>query len=211
MTEYSPDDNFDNIVGAFLKCPRGKWLLDGVEIPVGPTGTRPTILMTTARHGVVHWENSRPITNGLKLYVDCDPPQDKLAADLNPYTVFQCLIDGELATFASSSWGARKAFKKIVDNYRYVHRREFPTVALGTKPRNDVNGNIDPTFSSIAWIPIGDFADMLPEADERPQLAPATAPIKAPAALAAKVDQAPPIESVDGPFAGPDNPDDIDF
>ncbi len=170
--DYSDDnsagDAFDHIVGAFLKCPKGKWLLDDVEIPIGPDGTRVTILMPTARHGRVVWENNHPTTSNFRRYADCDPPKAKMEPGFDPYTIFQCLIGDALATFASSSWGARSGFKPVVDNWRYLHRREFPIVILGTKPRHDVNGNIDPTFDAVAWVPSSNFAGMLADADASP-------------------------------------------
>ncbi len=193
MTYDYPDDNsagdaFDPIVGAFLKCPKGKWLLDDVEIPIGPDGTRVTILMPTARHGRVVWENNHPTTSNFRRYADCDPPKAKMDPGFEPYTIFQCLIDDALATFASSSWGARSAFKPVVDNWRYLHKREFPVVTLGTKPRHDTNGNIDPTLTIAAWVPAGSFAEMLGDATPRQELpAPPTAAAIAPAMTAPRL------------------------
>ena len=72
--------------------------------------------MATARHGRVAFDKSgdtvRPVVTDLKKYADCDPPRDRLPEGSSPYTILQILIDGELCTFAASSWGARKSFNK---------------------------------------------------------------------------------------------------
>jgi hypothetical protein len=180
--EEKSDESFDLIVGGFLKCAKGRWCLDDVEIKTGPDGVQPTILMSTARHGRVRFDTGgdvvRPVVSDLKRYADCDPPQGKLPLGLCPYTIVQCLIDGELATFAASSWGARKAFKRLYDTHRYVRPREFPTVSLGTRRTGDANDNVAPTFHPEAWVPAASFFAILPGATEKPQLAP-TAPIEA--------------------------------
>jgi hypothetical protein len=98
-----------------------------------------------------------------------------------------------LCTFASSSWGARNAFKKIVDQHRHLHRQEFPIVTLGTKSRNDEHGNTDPVFKAVAWVPISNFYSLLPEAAEKPCVEAPTAPVALAAPLApGKTDIVPP-------------------
>jgi hypothetical protein len=138
--------------------------------------------MNTARHGCVRFDKSgekaRPIVTDLRQYEDCDPPREALPDGLDPYTIFQCMIGGELCTFAASSWGARKSFKKLVDNWRIVHHsRELPIVILGTRPTGDANDNIAPAFKPVAWVPIGDFAAMLPDAAEEPSIAAPPPPV----------------------------------
>ena len=159
------DETRDLIVGGFAKCPKGRWLLDDAELKTGPDGVKMTLLMTTARHGQVRFDKSgeavKPIVTGLRRYQDCDPPRDSLPEGQDPYTIFQCLIDGELCTFAASSWAARKSLKRLVDNWRFLHPREFPVVILGTRPSGDANDNIAPTFKPVGWVPVSDFAGML--------------------------------------------------
>ena len=175
------DGSFDLIVGGFLKCPKGNWLLDDAKVETGPDGVRVTILMTTAQHGCVYFDKSsgkaHPIVTQLGWYEDCDPSREALPDGLDPYTIVQCLIGEELCTFAASSYGARKSFKKLVDTWRIVHPREFPIVILGTRPTGDANDNIAPTFKPVAWVPISDFSSMLSDAAEAPQLAAAPPPV----------------------------------
>jgi hypothetical protein len=185
------NESFDLIVGGFLKCPKGRWLLDDVEIATGPDGVRATLLLSTSRHGCVRFDKSgetvRPIVTGLKRFADCDPSRERLPNGLSPYTITQGLIGGELFTFAASSWGARKSFKKVIDQHRYVHPREFPIVTLGTRLTGDANDNVAPTFKPVAWIPISDFAGMLaPTAPELPK-----------PSVTAAADEAPPIDDYD--------------
>lgn len=112
---------------------------------------------------------------------------------MSPYTIFQLLVDGELCTFAASSWGARKSFKKLVDQQRYVHPREFPIVTLGTSAA-DANGNCAPTFTPVAWVPISEFSAMLSGAAETPQL---MAPAEPTRKLQAVTSGVPPITEDD--------------
>jgi hypothetical protein len=131
MTSSESDNNsFDLIVGSFVKCPKGRWQKDDTELKTGPDGVRATILIVTARHGGITFDKSGgedavvPAIDGeLRRYTDCDPSREKLPEGASPYTIFQLLVDGELCTFASSSWGARKSFKILVDQQRYVHPR----------------------------------------------------------------------------------------
>jgi hypothetical protein len=198
-------DDFDLIVGPFVKAPKGQWQKDGVPLVAGPDGVRATLLMATARHGRVAFVKSgdtvRPVVTDLKKYADCDPPRDRLPEGSSPYTILQILIDGELCTFAASSWGARKSFKRIMDQHRFMHPRQFPIVTLGTQPSGDLNDNLAPTFNAVAWVPISDFAETL--VAERPQLAaPATMPTEAPRKLVTVTsgrapEEAPPIAEDD--------------
>jgi hypothetical protein len=208
---YSTNDEeeggFDLIVGSFLKCPKGRWLLDDVEIKTGEDGVRATLLMNTAQHGCVYFdkggEKARPIVTDLRRYADCDPSREALPNGLDPYTIFQCLIGEELCTFAASSWGARKSFKKLVDTWRIVHPREFPIVTLGTRPTGDANDNIAPAFKPVAWVPIDSFSSMLSDAAEAPQpLAPPTA-----AAPAAPLPRPSPLQIVTSGRAAPASAD----
>jgi hypothetical protein len=205
MTPEAENEDRDLSVGGFVKSPKGDWQLDGVKLKTGPDGVRMTVLMTTARHGQVHFDKSgetvKPVIAGLKRYQDCDPSRESLPEGRDPYTIFQCLIDGELCTYAASSWAARKSFKKLVDNWRFLHPREFPVVILGTRPSGDANDNIAPTFKPIAWVPVSDFAGML---------APTAPALPAPVAAdefvcgtqtvtSGRPEIAPPIDAYDGP------------
>jgi len=215
-----PDDEFDLIVGALLKCAKGKWSQDDVEIAVGPGGVKVKILMPTARHGNVVWDKSgdkaRPIVSNLRRYADCDPPRARLPEGVNPYTIFQCQIEGKLATFASSSWSAKKSFKRdVVDDWRYMHPHEFPIVTLGSRPSGDENDNLAPTFTVIKWVPGGKSGGMLADAPEKPALsgpASATSITDAPARIGRLLEvssgpaPSPPPEPYDGP-----GEDDIPF
>ncbi len=87
------DGSFDLIVGGFLKCPKGQWLLVDAKVETGPEGVRATILMTTARPGCVRFdkggERARPIVTYLRQYTDCDPSREAMPAGLDPYTIVQ--------------------------------------------------------------------------------------------------------------------------
>jgi hypothetical protein len=155
------EEAFDLIVGGHVTCPKGSWEIDGVGIPTGPNGLKAILMMHTARHGVVRWDKSGdksfPIVGGLKPYELCDPSREKLADGLDPYTIVECVIDGNLGTFTACSWGCRKSFKRdVVDQWRKLHPFEYPVITLGVKPP-DANGNVAPAFVIESWVPASKF------------------------------------------------------
>jgi hypothetical protein len=166
------------IEGLHLKCAKGVWYLDGVQIAVGAGGLKIVIIMPTATHGAVKWQDQEIIgRTPLQRYEDAAPSSDFLEEGWNPYTQFLCVgADekhiGQLMTFTSSSWSGRRAFKDQIGPYLRKAKRQFPIVTLGSKPRrNDPNGNIDPTFAIVDWAARGDFADMLlPGPETQPAL-----------------------------------------
>jgi hypothetical protein len=170
-TEYTQEPVDDDLVGAFLKCAKGVWSLDDEGIETGPDGFRLTILTPTAKHGRVKWENGRIVARVLHKYSEGDPSWEEMPDGWNAYTTFQGIAEDELLTFKSSSYGARRALKNVIAQYRFRGGRQFPICTLGKKQRkNDPNGNFDPVFRIRGWVPIGDFADILPEAADRRRL-----------------------------------------
>jgi hypothetical protein len=187
-----PDDNFDLILGAFLKCAKGHWTFKGLEIPIGPNGVKPLLLMSTARHGFVEFvkdgDVTRPIVTGLRRYSECDPPRGKAPDGKTPYTIVQGIIEEQLATFAAASYGAQKSFKELVDTWRVLYPDGLPIVSLGTRPSGDVNDNVAPTFTPVKWVS-ADKSSWLPALSGEvgsPAVAAPIAPIEAAPALKPK-------------------------
>jgi hypothetical protein len=205
-TEY-PEDLNDNIIGQHLKCSKGEWTLDDAKIETGPNGFRVTILPPTAMHGRVKWVDHRPVEKMLNKYDDGFPPWDKLPDGWSAYTCFQGLApNGELLTF-TSAYGARKTLKNVITQYQFRRRRQFPICTLGTKPRGDVNGNVDPVFRIVEWVNAADFSEFFPGLAGSPAISPRTA-----AVLPAPMAQAPrPMTPEPDPFAGADLDDVIPF
>jgi hypothetical protein len=160
------------IEGVHLKYAKGIWYLDGVQISVGEIGLKIAVLMSTAAHNAVLWDNQEIIERTpLRRYEDAAPSFD-IEKGWSPYTQFLGVgADekhlGQLVTYTSSAWSGRHAFRGLIGPYLRKGKREFPIVTLGSKPRpRDPNGNIDPTFAVVDWAPRANFADMLPEAGE---------------------------------------------
>jgi hypothetical protein len=164
------EELIDDIVGSHLKCSKGNWTLDDSPIETGPDGFRVTILVPTARHGRIKWVDHRRVDRVLQKYSDCDPDFEKLPEGWNALTCFQGVTDnGELLTF-TSAYGARKSLKNAIQQYRFRGKRAFPVCSLATKPRGDINNNIDPVFKIVDWVNVSTFAEFFPEFAERPQL-----------------------------------------
>ncbi len=168
------------IEGEHLKCPKGRWTLNDAEVEVGPDGLKVVVLMPTAMHGAVKWEGGVIKARRLAFYDDAPPSDIVKPDDWDPYTQFLCVgadkaHRGQLMTFTSSSWGARKAFLSLIGPYIRTGKRAFPICTLGAKPRkNDTNGNIDPTLTAAGYAPCGDFADLVSLPQHVPALAPPT-------------------------------------
>jgi hypothetical protein len=210
------------IEGLHLKCAKGAWCLDGVQIAVGEDGLKLAVIMPSAAHGAVLWRDQEIVDRTpLRRYEDAAASGD-IEEEWCPYTQFLAVgadekHRGQLMTFTSSSWSGRHAFRALIGPYLRKGKREFPVVTLGSKPRrNDPNNNVDPTFTIIDWAMRDGFTDLLlPEADERPQLeAPPTAPaIQRPMARMTVTTGPQPAPSAenDGYFPGADPAEDIPF
>jgi hypothetical protein len=175
------------IEGVHIKCAKGVWTFDDDVVETGDGGVQICIVMESALHGQVRWEDRKIVEREVERYEDAAPSTELLDDDWSPYTQVQCVgVDaahvGRLMTFTSSSWGGRRAFSALLGPYVRKGRREFPICTLGTRPKkNDPNGNIDPTFAVVGWAPRADFAEMLPAPTvtlEAPKAAAALSPPK---------------------------------
>ena len=168
-------NNSGGIEGIHVKFGKGCWTVDNDEVQTGEDGFRLCVLMDTAAHAEVKWNNDRTKTlRRLNRYAVVAPSRELLELGWLPYTIFQCsgasgnYIE-QLMTFTSSSWGGRLAFQALIRPWLQRGRLEFPICTLGSKPKkNDVNCNIDPVFKNVGWAPRSDFTPMLPPDDEPP-------------------------------------------
>jgi hypothetical protein len=161
------------IEGAWLKFTKGNWTLGGAPVDVGPDGLRIVVLMPTALHGAVQWADGKITDRQLVSYEDSRPSGDALEDGWSPNTSFQCIgtngiHTGLLATFASTSWGARNAFKTLIAPYARKSEREFPIITLGSRTRETGQYRVlDPCFSIVAWAPRTDYAALVPPFEEK--------------------------------------------
>jgi hypothetical protein len=156
-------DMSNGIEGAHLKCAKGTWLLDDVEID---NDARICVIMESATVGEVRWHDRRIVDRNVGRIADGHTPPQHITEGWNPYTSFLAVRAdeshrGELVTFTSSSWGGRYAFQRLVNPFRLKERQQFPICALAAKARGDANGNIDPVFRIVGWSNRGNFQDLL--------------------------------------------------
>ena len=162
------------IDGIHVKFVKGHWSFDDDPVQTGNEGVRICILMETAQHGSVLWDDRTIVDRRLQRYTDVPPSREPPKPGWAPYTQCQAVgasgnyVDQQL-TFSSSSWGGRNAFYSLIARTHLRGKREFPICTLGSKPKkNDPNGNFDPTFTVVGWAPRSDFTPMLPPDDEPP-------------------------------------------
>jgi hypothetical protein len=166
-------DQGNGILGEHLKCAKGKWLLNDTEVEVGEGGAKICVIMDSSVVGEVLWSDGKIADRRVGRIADGFVPPRNVEDGWNPYIAFQAVRAddehlGELVTFTSSSWGGRFAFQNLVNPYRLKQRKQFPLCVLETKPRHDVNGNIDPVFKIVAWSDRENFLELLPPPVERP-------------------------------------------
>jgi hypothetical protein len=172
MSSYEKDawdetgDMGNGILGAHLKCAKGRWLLDDKDA----ANAQICVIMESASTGQVLWQDGKIVDRDIGRIEDGFAPPRQLHNGWNPYTSFQAVradeeAIGELVTFTSSSWGGRNAFQRLVNPYRLKQRRQFPICQLGTKERGDENRNIDPVFKIIGWSDRSNFGELLAPPD----------------------------------------------
>jgi hypothetical protein len=141
------------------------------------------VLISTATHGAVKWEDNVIKDRRLAAYDDTPPNDIGVPDGWSPYTQFLCVgadedHRGQLMTFTSSSWGGRKAFASLIGPYIRTDKRAFPICFLGAKPKkNDVNGNIESTLTAVDYAPCSGFANLVEPPQRVAALAPPTAPL----------------------------------
>jgi hypothetical protein len=127
--------------------------------------------MPTLQTGSVEWGD------GKIIYLNADhatragiPPVE---AGRLPYTSVMLLDEsGTVLTFSSSSWGGRNACEALIPQYRMQGQTMLPVVSLGSRPRNNAYGTIDPQFVVKDWTPRSKFSEILrPEEIEPKALA----------------------------------------
>ncbi|HEV7910736.1 MAG TPA: hypothetical protein VGP28_06555 [Methylocella sp.] len=162
-------DMGNGIEGQHLKCAKGKWLLDDVEIETGADGLKFCPIMETATVGEVLWHDQKIVERNVGRISDgfLPPTPANIAEKWNPYiAVLGVRCDdghlGELLTFTSSSWGGWFAFQRLINPWRLKGRAAFPVCTLSTKERHDENRNVDPVFKHAGWSARENFAELLP-------------------------------------------------
>ena len=153
----------DDIVGLHLKCSKGQWSIDDEKIDdIGKDGFRFTALPATARWGRIKWVDGLPVDKVTQLYSDGYPDWEELPPGWEAYTGMQGLTLGEEVLTFTSAFGARKTIKNLLGQYDFRRGRQLPVCTLGTRPRNDEFGNVDPVLRIASWTNPSDFADILP-------------------------------------------------
>jgi hypothetical protein len=172
---YEEKDGWDDlaesgsgIIGQHLKCAKGKWLLDGAS---PSDNLKICVLMDTAKIGKVQWNDGKIAERNIgpasdRFYAKMQITEDEALSKWNPYIAFQAVYDdGEnphaVLTFTSSSWGGRKAFQNLVDQFVARKRGHYPICVLRAREKkNDPNHNIEPVFGIIGWSPRDNFQDL---------------------------------------------------
>jgi hypothetical protein len=105
----------------------------------------------------------------------------ELSDGCSRYTSIGMMTNGGcLATYTSSAWSGHSAIRNLIPQYQMQRKLAFPICKLGTKPRNDPYGNIDPVFQIVGWAPRSDFDAILGPQPQAPALS-LKAPEPAPA------------------------------
>ncbi len=138
--------------------------------------------MTSALHGQIKFSQGMKAGFRPSLYAMTPvDPNEQLGKDWQPLTQWLGVgVDdehrGQLLTFSSASWSAWSAFATLIGPFLRKRKTEFPIVVLGSRPRNDVNGNVDPTFAIVDWAPRESFGDLAPPELTTDELAALPAP-----------------------------------
>jgi hypothetical protein len=153
------------VISPHIKCSKGHWNRDGVMMKTGPDGAQVTVLMPSASHGrILFGEGGESVVDKvLKLYSDGYPRfGDELPEGWSIVTMAYVVTDDDqLGTF-TGPYGARRTMKHLYDQYLARGGRMLPVCTLNTRPRGDVNANIDPVFDIVAWKDAGLFREMFP-------------------------------------------------
>jgi hypothetical protein len=193
-------------------CKEGIVYLDGVR---SATALPVIFLMEEATHGWLKFnENKKLVDSGIKRYADVKPDRGEWDPAHKPNTGCLGVLEGtgQLLTYTGSSWSVRSAFTtQLIKPYNRVRKLGiFPVVSLGFKPgQKDQYGNFVPDFVITGWVPRSRFALILGEGNPLAAIE-ASKSAALPAGDMTKHEE-PTIESGDGPFAGADSLDDIDF
>jgi hypothetical protein len=92
MSTYTPDawdeaGAMDNgIIGAHLKCSKGRWSLDDRDID--NAGVKICVIMESAVSGQVLWEDRKITERDIGRIADGFPPPREIRPGWNPYTSF---------------------------------------------------------------------------------------------------------------------------
>jgi hypothetical protein len=198
-------DRVQSIEGLWLKHngKTGQWTLDGVS----PGALQIAVIMSTAMHGVIKFEDGRVTRKPIRYEDRAPDPDEEIVTP--PLTEVLCVgMDqdhvGQLMTFSGSSWGARGGFSKLIKPFRRKGCAEFPVCELGSKERHDKDNNHAPILTPVDWVSRDRFPDLVPP--ERTKL---PAPESRPMLTSGR--QAPPmaVDEADDAYRGPD-PDAIE-
>jgi hypothetical protein len=166
-------------------------------------------LMSTACHGRIKFDGDRVVERNVIRYADAAPDRRFLPTEEGQKLTSVLAVGVSdsgltgLMTYSGASGSVRTAFEtQLLRPYVRLKRRAFPVVTLGFKGLQDEYGNSKPSFTIVAWRAIADFAALLGEEAEAPQLS-------APEHPAARLDyMRPSAPEADDVFAGVD-PDDL--
>src|SRR5262245_21501864 len=120
--ELNAWDEIDNqnsgLIGQHLKCSKGLWTLDGEEIETDDDGVKVCVLMESATVGWVRWQDKKIVEREIGRISDGFVPRSQCPEGWNPYTAITCVRadegnTGQLVTFASTSWGGKKALNAL--------------------------------------------------------------------------------------------------
>jgi hypothetical protein len=164
----------------------GVWTINGEEID--PRGVTVAVIMPLAVYGQLLFENKNFIDKDAGRLCDGFLMPKNFRPGWKPYVALPMVrIDpehrGEYETYTACDFGAKKAFDNLSKQYSLRKGSHLPIINLGSRPRNDEYGTIDPTLTITGWAPRENFAMLLGE-DSLLLEAPSTAP----AAIAAPED-----------------------
>jgi hypothetical protein len=135
------------IEGVHLKYAKGIWYLDGVQISVGEIGLKIAVLMSTAAHNAVLWDNQEIIERTpLRRYEDAAPSFD-IEKGWSPYTQFLGVgADekhlGQLVTYTSSAWSGRHARPVPAEGQTRISDRNARLKAAPPRPEREHRSDV---------------------------------------------------------------------
>jgi hypothetical protein len=151
-------------LGFHLTCSKGHPRKDGEDLD---PDEKFVMVMTSWRDGQVFWEDQLP-KNQLDQLVVEKGLFGRPEPGYNRYTSIMVLDQrGCVGTFTSSSWAGHFAVAALVPHYQLHDQRDFPIASLGTKPRNDKFGNVDPIFHICGWAPREKFSAITGDTPQR--------------------------------------------
>jgi hypothetical protein len=216
--------------GKRLHFDKGSWLLGENEHL--ESATHAVALVPQLKIGWQFWRDGEPGDECIGLLSQgFQPPKRHELGDLDE-TLWERKSDGkpkdpwskvnllplvlktneEVVTYTTPSLGGFAAIGELCEAFDTAPPATLPLIALEANwYTHKAYGRVHvPVLKILKYVPAARFDAILAASRGEPIAQPIEAPATA-GAVAAKVDQAPPIESIDDGYAGPDNLDDINF